>query len=368
MFAKPQMTEIFLEKIVEAISISSTMDSKARTSYQSVGKWLGDGLADYDVIIMPQGSFNLGTVIKPISEKDDYDIDLVCLLAKGHELALSDYQIKNSVGDRLKENKAYKDKLDKEGKRCWTLEYEEFHMDILPCIPQGMSFSKESHLTQIHLTHKIAPSKYEPHYSNPEGYLEWFESCMRDTLLEAKSRVIRASSEIERVPTYSVKTPLQKAIQLMKRHRDIMFKNDDENSPISILITTLAAKAYNGTRGLLETLTHISEHLEEGISFINNTYVVDNPAYPGENFAEKWNIDSAKPVAFFKWLKKLKADVVLLNEHNLLGNERQIASAFGEYPVRSGLNTVYPNGPNVVATQVHNVEIVKPNRPWGDFF
>lgn len=365
-----QMTEEFLRKIVETISISERMDEKARKSYQAVGKWLGDGLDKYDVMIMPQGSFNLGTVVKPISEEDDYDIDLVCLLAKGKMLCLTDSEIKNLVGNRLKDNETYKDKLDDEGKRCWTLGYEEFHMDILPCVPKNDIFSKKAHITEIHLTQKIAPSTYVAHYSNPEGYLEWFESRMRDTLLQAKkgSRRFLACADIEKVPTYSVKTPLQMVVQLLKRHRDIMFAHKDDKAPISILVTTLAAKAYNGETSLLETLTNISEHMHEGIICNNNHYFVENPAYSGENFAEKWNEDTNKALAFYEWQNQLKKDIELINEHNLLKNQPWLCRAFGERPVTNGMKAVYPSGPNVITSSARHIEIEHPSRPWGDTF
>ena len=368
----PNTTECFLEKMVESISISATMDAKARDSYKSVGKWIGDGLDKYQVVIMPQGSFNLGTVIKPISEEDDYDIDLVCLLAQGGKYGLSDSEIKNCVGERLKESERYKNKLEEEGKRCWTLGYEEFHMDILPCIPQGEYFSQKEHKTNIHLTHKLDSGKYIPTYSNPEGYLEWFEMRMRDTLLTAKTNMmrVRACAKIEDVPTYSIKTPLQKVVQLLKRHRDIMFKDNDENAPISIIITTLAAKAYSGETSLLQALTNVVEHLNEGILCINGQYIVENPAYLGENFAEKWVNCPAKATAYFNWQKTLKADVELLNSHNLLCYRNKFCHCFGEKPVTTALNAVYPNGPGVtvVASPQHNVNITKPNRPWGDIF
>ena len=74
-----------LEKIVQEISITKTMVDKAVDSYNAVGNWLGDGLV-YDVVIAPQGSMNLGTTNKPITDKDDYDIDLVCLLERKRNL------------------------------------------------------------------------------------------------------------------------------------------------------------------------------------------------------------------------------------------------------------------------------------------
>ena len=77
---KEQLLEKYLLKIAENLDISPTMREKAEKSYRSVGKWLGDCDVDSDVKIMPQGSFYLGTVIRPVSDEDEYDIDLVCLL------------------------------------------------------------------------------------------------------------------------------------------------------------------------------------------------------------------------------------------------------------------------------------------------
>lgn len=52
------------------------------------------------------------------------------------------------------------------------------------------------------------------------------------------------AESVRAVPKYqSNKTPLQRAVQILKRHRDIMFAGD-EDKPVSIIITTLAAKAY----------------------------------------------------------------------------------------------------------------------------
>lgn len=169
---KEKQIDTILKKIAYEISITPTMLDKAVDSYESVGKWLSEGIP-YEIVIMPQGSINLGTTNKPISDKDDYDIDLVCLLKNGQELSAS--EIKNIVGDRLKENKIYYEKILKEGegKRCWKMQYNEFHMDILPCVPK--SIYKEPDKTDVRLTHKINNTMYEDKYSNPYGYHTWFE-------------------------------------------------------------------------------------------------------------------------------------------------------------------------------------------------
>ncbi|MBS5781615.1 MAG: hypothetical protein KID04_01895 [Clostridium sp.] len=99
---------IILAKIADELNITDTMYDKAVQSYIAVGNWIGDGL-DFTVEIMPQGSMNLGTTVRPINESDDYDIDLVCLLHEGWQLDAR--TIKELVGKRLKENAMYKKSL-----------------------------------------------------------------------------------------------------------------------------------------------------------------------------------------------------------------------------------------------------------------
>lgn len=172
MTEKEKMLNNYLLRIASNLDISETMREKAETSYRAVGQWLGDCDDDSEVKIMPQGSFYLGTVIRPVSDADEYDIDLVCLLKNAKYK--SEAEIKNIVGNRLKEHKTYDKMLQKEGKRCWTLCYDEFHMDILPCVPND-SFYSEPYFTEIKLTHKLDNGSYIAKYSNPYKYHEWFE-------------------------------------------------------------------------------------------------------------------------------------------------------------------------------------------------
>lgn len=307
MTEKEQALGALLSKIADELNITPKMQDKAICSYEAVGKWIGDGV-EYDMKIMPQGSMNLGTVIRPIDDSDDYDMDLVCLLKNGYGLPLS--QIKNLVGDRLKEHKKYKQLLEKEGKRCWTMQYEEFHMDILPCVPKH-SFFIEPQLTAIRLTHKNDSEIYEERFSNPYAYHLWFEQRMADTL-EMEKRAFAAKNEVEidKVPTYKMRTPLQKAIQLLKRYRDICFNGNDEDAPISIIITTLAAWAYNGEANLYNAFCNILIKMPEHIECRNEVYWIENPVMKEENFADKWNTAPSKRTAFMRWLMRARKELI----------------------------------------------------------
>lgn len=330
------------DTIVEEISISDTMLNKAINSYGAVGKWLGECESDLDIKIMPQGSINLGTVIKPISDKDDYDIDLVCMLKNGNKMEAS--EIKGIVGRRLKENKMYEEMLEDEGRRCWTLQYEEFHMDILPSVPKEVYYIEPEN-TAIRLTHKLDDGTYIDKFSNPAKYKIWFEERMKRILIESKSIFATKNQvEIDQVPTYSVKTPLQKAIQLLKRHRDMMFANDSSGvAPISIIITTLAAKAYNNERNVYDALEGI---LNRMASFIEvdekGNYKICNPVMEEENFADKWTLVPEKAEAFFDWLKKAKEDIITkpMIIEGTVEQSKAIKSCFGENVTNRAYNKI----------------------------
>ena len=65
-------------KIIENLDISPTLYKNAVEKYQNIAKFLqGKGL---NVDIYPQGSFALGTVVRPYSADDNaaYDLDFIC--------------------------------------------------------------------------------------------------------------------------------------------------------------------------------------------------------------------------------------------------------------------------------------------------
>lgn len=330
---KSNQLNILLKRVVDEIRITPNMLDKAESSYKAVRQWLIDGIPD--ATITPQGSINLGTTIKPVSDIDDYDIDLVCLLKKSQNYEAK--TIKHKVGNRLKENKRYLTKINEEGegKRCWKMQYDEFHMDILPCVPKTEYIEPFS--TEIRLTHKISSNVYEDRFSNPYGYKKWFESRMKEILkIEKDAYAKKKNTSVEDVPTFRVCTPLQMAIQLLKRHRDICFEHDSDNSPISVIITTLAAKAYNGEENLYLAICNILNHMEEYIEIRDGIYWIANPVSEEENFADKWQIYPKRKDAFYGWLKTAKRDFITLpmNTAGIDSIASELEKILGEAPVK----------------------------------
>jgi hypothetical protein len=333
---KQQFSEL-LEALGETMDVPLSQYDTVVTSYKAVGEQLsGDSsaLAPYEPEILPQGSFLLGTMIKPIHEDDELDIDLVCRLT-GKKPEWTQDMLKQIVGRQLKANDVYKQLLNEpEGRRCWTLNYRrnatdyKYHLDILPCILDTgyklileKSFSnstteKDIESMAVRLTDSTS-ADYETERdhlqwlkSNPFGYSIWFSE--RASLHFEKAFSINES--IQPVPKHDLKKlPLQRVVQILKRHRDMMF-NGDENKPISVIITTLAAMAYQKEEDVLDALINVVNRMpsfiiERQLSNGKKEQWVANPVNECENFADKWPTNAKRQENFHRWLTQVKKDV-----------------------------------------------------------
>src|SRR5947208_3150909 len=99
---KEHFTQI-LDTLGENLDISETQFNAAVKSYNAVGDWLSSEdslLKPYSPFVQPQGSMIIGTVVKPVNEDDDIDIDLVCEL-HGKNPDWTQKDLKRIVGDQL---------------------------------------------------------------------------------------------------------------------------------------------------------------------------------------------------------------------------------------------------------------------------
>jgi len=351
----------FLQHLAELLDISESRYKQAEERYQAVGNWLARDesiVAKYSPDIYPQGSFCLGTVIKPITDVEEYDIDLVCELSLTKN-QLSQKQLKDSVGYEIKDYaRANNMKSPPEnGRRCWTLNYADgaqFHMDILPALPDGDSFRLFLENTGFSaawtdLAIAITDNTRQNYEridddwlrSNPKGYAEWFKECMKVQFNARRMLLAEAiSAGVKEVPEYKVKTPLQRAIQILKRHRDFMFpeKNQKDDKPISIIITTLAAHAYSNEANLLDALVNIVDGMPRYIQTRNGEPWVENPTNPTENFADKWKEHPQREAKFRQWLQWMRADLnTALRSGDIRAIGESLKPRFGERLINEAL-------------------------------
>jgi hypothetical protein len=298
-----------LEDVARLLDIPDDLADEAIAKYEAVAAWLGDEdspLRQYEPQLYPQGSFRLGTPIRPLAARDEFDIDLVCRLNIAKE-STTQKELKDRVGDRLKADGELRSILE-ERRRCWQLLYgDRFHLDVLPAIPDA-----ERPGTSIILTDR---ELVRWQFSNPIGYADWFYARMGPQVAELREAMARAASaSVEDIPVWRVRTPLQRAVQLLKRHRDLRFSPDADDRPTSIIITTLAARAYRGQPQTYEALLDLVRTMPAHIENRDGTWWVANPVHPAENFADKWNEKAGRKVAFENWLRAAEADLLAMGE------------------------------------------------------
>ena len=299
--------DMVLRQIAKELDITDEKYENAVASYNAVGTYLSNNI-NVQVDIFPQGSFRLGTVIKPLSDEDDYDIDLVC---KVNKYFSNPKDLKNEVGQALKSSDRYSKMLQEEGKRCWTLKYADeaqYHMDILPAI-EDITYDKDK---KLKITNKDEISNiYTYTTTNPEAYFEWFNEKQKEEKRRlVESFAVQNNKNIEEVPDYKVKTTLQVALQILKRYRDKKFENNLENKPISIILTTIMAQIYTGENNVYELIKKFSNNYYKYIKIKDGIEWVENPVNSEENFADKWQIHPERKEAFKFFVSELKNDIV----------------------------------------------------------
>lgn len=408
-----------LENLSDKLDIPPRKYQKAVQRYREVGNWLKDGNCDGsegNTPISLQGSFRLGTVVRPIrkGEESDYDIDMVCRLLMEKRSTIPE-KIKTIVGDRLKDNDVYKRMLDHEGRRCWTLNYAEedgvgFHLDVLPSTAEdpttvltitSSGVASDMARQAIAITEKKGSGEFSWNTSNPSGYAEWFDKVKMpifEKIQMSQRRLLFQSnqdifSKIDDVPDPLVKTPLQRSIQILKRHRDLRFVGHEweTDKPISIILTTLAANLYQQQEDVYSTLRDFIEQLDEQARLLqpgflanknlpdmqfmkkkaDGTWYIPNPVNPAENFADRWHEnDHRKARAFFQWVSWVRTDLVeLLNQGDISKIVKSLQQSFGERIIVESAKGIYVSGAPAIVVghtgQTPRIQISNPSKPWG---
>lgn len=322
--------EDYLAALADELAVSDVRYDQACRSYASLGAWLHrpeSTVLAYDPQVYVQGSFRLGTAIRPLNDDEEYDVDSVCVLRTLGTSALSQKQLKMLVGDEIKAYRRAQNMVKpvREGRRCWVLSYADgaqFHMDIVPAVPNATRHRQMLEARGLDLRWSesaiVVTDIRSPVYeyisddwqrSNPKGYAEWFKLRM-GTLFEQRRRALAESikASVEEIPDYRVRTPLQSAIMILKRHRDSMFAHRYDERPISIIITTLAGHSYTGEEKVSDTLYSILGRMDQFIEHNGKQRVIRNPSDPLENFADKWPQHPEREKAFFEWLTEARRD------------------------------------------------------------
>lgn len=401
---KKSERQLDLLKIISQLDIPPSLYHNACQKYESIAKYLeSHGL---QANIYPQGSFALGTVIRPYSKDKErnYDLDFICQVT-GSRDDISPSELRNQIADILNNSDLYGGKLT-EYAECFTIEYADingigFSIDIVPATNESASkkaelyaLSKQPWLidTAIAIPRHSQLKAYNWITNNPKGYCKWFSginapfaavsaASYREALFESH-RDIYAS--IEQVPSELERTSMQRVIQILKYHRDVYYSNisgDEDLKPISSIINTVVAEIANSANphwSVFELLQYVVNELaiyaqHQNLSSndftnkygernvftrFNGIWKIENPANPKDNLADKWNTNPEIPKRFFLWAAAVKDQLIDSLDLDDETFRAKAETAFGYNVVSTAWNNKYnPVKPKPVSTAV-------PSRPW----
>ena len=322
-----QQLDDLLQMSVESLDITDEEYRLAVSRYEAVGQFLADywedSLAGGEVY--PQGSMRLGTVTRNINRNDEIDIDLVARRDL-RKTSVTQAELKADTGhglDLFVKSGPEGHPSSDEGKRCWTLLYPGFHLDVLPALADEEDGGTGILITDTELRPWLP--------SNPIGYADWFHAVMRTEWLEKRAVFAEKGMNVAEVPDWKVKTTLQRTVQALKRHRDIYFADDLADRPASVIITTLAARSYRGGGSLYEALVDVTATMPTLIEQQHGAYVVSNPVQPKENFADRWRNHPHRAQRFFEWVEQARADFAGIGSDRGVDSVlEKMARVFGE--------------------------------------
>lgn len=337
-----------LESIISSLDLTDSQFEKIEKAYNGVGTWLSN--SDDPLLkgaeIYSQGSVRLKTTVKPLGQ-DEFDVDLIIYLPNSGYVS-KDLLMK-AVKNRLQAHSIYKE-LMSELPRGFRINYKgDYHLDITPGKDHEHSWLKGHPLW--------VPDKREQwKESNAKGFSEWFDGISKLLPLRSTLKANRDNSSfesVEELPAQHLKSPLNRIVQILKRHRDEWAITENievsKYKPISVLITTLASRAYleiiNKHRVYDNDFDIILDVIEQMPKFIDTNpnfgYVVANPSMIQENYAEKWNREEKNEGeqlknAFFTWHMQAINTFETLAKSTNQGLDtvfNSLSEAFGESPV-----------------------------------
>lgn len=278
-----------LKRVAEALQLNATRRKLVEERYKSVSKFIEESEGLFQgAEIYAQGSYRLGTTVRP-RQGEEFDLDFVVQIDKDWR-NLPFNTVYNDFKELLESDGNW-EKLVEGKSRCIRLNYfDEFHMDIIPTCTKNQFENKNK---------IMVPDKAEHSWviSNPEGYALWFTNKyinQKDIYLHQfyPDMEIRAAQELPKDHPSYLKQPLQHAVQLIKRYRDIYFEGKEDMAPSSIVLTTLIAHLYSGETSIYETINKFAQRFNESVEYERKyfrQFHVVNPVLPQEIFTKEWD-------------------------------------------------------------------------------
>jgi hypothetical protein len=243
---------------------------------------------------------------------DEYDIDIVA------EVMGPDRGPKALLDDLEAALVGYPVQRIERHTRCVTLYYADgMHLDVTPAHRRA-AVEKEGDIAHVPTGEGAAPGRYVP--MNAYGFCEWYtqRTPTEERFAKALNRRLYdraglafAEADVEDVPDQSpllIKSGTTVALQLLKRHRNIVFANAAGRTPPSIVLSCHAGHAAVPGMGLADMVVRQARWTARAIEDAERARLlltVANPVYPAERFTDRWPETAAQQTHYARLLRDL---------------------------------------------------------------
>ena len=244
----------FAEFLRDEVNLNQSRLDRLETAVGGVNDYLKNNLTGYQTM-EKQGSYALGTLIKPVDDNDEYDADIQIVMNPNPKWEAKDYI--HAINRTLAGNKTYADKIRLKT-RCVTVDYAgDFHLDAVPRVT-----SRGKH----YVCNRV-DNKFEETDGN--GYREWFNE---------KNRITGSN--------------LKRVVRLLKHLRD----HKNSFTAKSILLTTLSGNTIRASDKGTAAVSTVADTLETVLSRMDNYLqqhpnmpIIKNPVLSTEDFNRHWD-------------------------------------------------------------------------------
>lgn len=256
----------------------------------------------------PHGSFRLKTTVKPLSS-NEYDLDFVVEIPRN--VQMTPVELYNHIFRILSRDGVHNGMVEKKS-RCIRVNYaNDFHIDIMP----GQIYNQTTH--EIIVPDRELKSWY--HHSNPIGYANWFEEQAKTQIINEMRQFMSLQERAEPIADQEMVKrlePLRRAVQLIKRYRDIYCAKTKTEPVRSIVLCTLMGHISSSYSGDLDIINDFCLYIR-GLAACahGKPFEVKNPVVD-EVLTEKWQENKKNYLDFIKMMISLEKDVKKLNDAN----------------------------------------------------
>jgi hypothetical protein len=359
----PQLSDAdaLLIDVARRIQLTKTKHEAAERSFRALCQYVdreGSPLHGLVVGCYPSGSFATGTAIASKVAKDQHDVDVVI------ELDISPTAPPQGVIDVLyaaingDKDSRYHGKVRKNS-RCVTVHYEDgTAVDLMPVVRFAGGPERAGNL--FHYKQESGQSYHKP--VNPWGFADLFNRRVEydpafyelfkgrrlliegEMLLKAETQPMPDHAPIEE------KSPRVVALQLLKRARDIAYRQKTHNGmrkPPAVVLAAISLDAGPVKASLVDEVISVIAAIRARLhdkSGPRGTVMVYNPAYQVDAFTDRWPEDAGAQDVFDADLRRLTVDLYRLrNEQlNLEQKSELLKRVFGEtaasYAIESHLD------------------------------